>query len=142
MKHYIAIIEPGDEKHAYGVRFPDLPAVHSASDEGLEDAIKQAGIALRFYAEDIDDMPDARSFEAIVKEAQSDPEHNPAAAFVAIPFFVDSERVVKITLTVPAGVKEAIDATAKARGQSRSAFMTSAAKQVIENSLERELEHA
>lgn len=133
MKHYIAIIEPGDEKHAYGVRFPDLPAVHSASDEGLEDAIKQAGKAVRFYAEDIDEMPAARPYDEIVKEALSDPDHDPAAAFVAIPFFVDGERVVKVTLTLPAGVKEAIDATAKARGQSRSAFMTAAAKRVLED---------
>ena len=61
MKYYTAIIEPGDEEHAYGVRFPDLPAVHSASDEGLEDAIKQAGIALRFYAEDISEMPESKA---------------------------------------------------------------------------------
>lgn len=133
MKHYIAIIEGGDEEHAYSARFPDLPAVHSASDESLEDAIKQAGAAIRFYAEDVEDMPTARPYDEIVKEALADPDHDPAAIFAAIPFFVDDERSVRVTLTLPAGIKDAIDATAKARGQTRSAFIASATKQVIMN---------
>jgi len=87
MKHYTAIIEPGDERHAYGVLFPELPAVHSASDKGFADAVKQAGIALRFYAEDINEMPEPKSMDALYKENKEmrDAVRERGSILVAIP---------------------------------------------------------
>lgn len=87
VKYYTAIVEPGDELHAYGVWFPELPAVHSASDEGFVDAIKQAGIALRFYAEDIDEMPASKSMDDLYREDKEtrDAVREGGAILVAIP---------------------------------------------------------
>lgn len=63
MKHYFALVHK-DPDSAYGVQFPDLPGVFSASDTS-EDIIKNAIEALRLYEED-DTMPPASDHADIV----------------------------------------------------------------------------
>lgn len=92
MRYYIAIIEQGDDETSYGVRFPDLPGVHPASDKSLEDAIAQAHAALAFYAEDYedeDDMPEARSHLEVVNEYCQE-WHDMKVYFIAIEYGVSS----------------------------------------------------
>lgn len=63
MRHFIAVIHK-DEGTGYGVHFPDVPGCYSAGDT-LDEAIRNAGEALRLFAED-SPVPDApRDLDAI-----------------------------------------------------------------------------
>ena len=48
-----------------------------------------------------------------------------------VPLFLDSGRTVRANVSFDAALLEAIDAAAKARGLSRSAFLASAARDKI-----------
>jgi hypothetical protein len=50
---------------------------------------------------------------------------------VMIPLLVDSGRTVRANISLDAALLEAIDAAAKERGLSRSAFLASAAREKI-----------
>jgi Ribbon-helix-helix protein, copG family len=50
---------------------------------------------------------------------------------VMIPLLLDSERTVPANISLDAGLLEAIEAAAKERGLSRSAFLASAAREKI-----------
>lgn len=68
MSHFIAIIEDGDETHAAGVWFPDLPGCFSAGDT-LDEALLNAPEALRLHIESLmedgADIPSPRRLSAI-----------------------------------------------------------------------------
>ncbi|MGP3711771.1 type II toxin-antitoxin system HicB family antitoxin [Brucella sp. RRSP16] len=63
MKHYIALVHK-DADSAYGIQFPDIPGVFSASDDA-HDIVKNAIEALQLYAED-ETLPDPSSHADIV----------------------------------------------------------------------------
>ena len=48
--HYIALIHKED-RSGYGISFPDLPGVTAVADT-LDDALREAGVALGFALED------------------------------------------------------------------------------------------
>lgn len=50
MTHYIAIVEEGDETHATGIWFPDVPGCFSGGDS-FEEAMANAPEALRVHLE-------------------------------------------------------------------------------------------
>ena len=50
--HYPIAIEPGDDKHAFGVVVPDLPGCFSAGDS-LDDAMAQACDAILLHLESL-----------------------------------------------------------------------------------------
>ncbi len=129
MQHYIAIIHK-DEDSAYGVQFPDVPGCFSAG-ETLDAAISNAAEALRFFAEDGEQLNAPRPLETI----RADPEHaediKGGCTFAAIPFFLDEHRTVRANVTMDAGLLKAIDATAKKRGMTRSAFFAAVARREL-----------
>jgi hypothetical protein len=69
-------------------------------------------------------------------EVLADPENHPdvaaAESAVLIPLMLDAGRTVRANVTFDAGLLEAIDAEAKRRGLTRSAFLASAAREKIE----------
>ena len=110
---YIAFIHK-DPDSIYGVSFPDVPGCISAGDT-IDDAVRNAVEALsghiRMLEADGDPVPRPRDFDAIM----SDPDL--------------AEDRVNVSLDL--GLLEAIDAAARERGQTRSAFLASAARREI-----------
>ncbi|CAN7631139.1 type II toxin-antitoxin system HicB family antitoxin [Rhizobium sp. LjRoot254] len=129
MRIYYAVVEQ-DGDSAYGVSFPDLPAVFSAADEE-GDIVTNAIEALRLWSED-ELLPEPSSISAI--RARSDVLAALAAGgfLVRVPLIEDDTRVVRVNLTFEAGMLDAIDTEAKRRGLTRTAFLASAARKEIE----------
>ena len=129
MRVYYAVVEQEGDS-AFGISFPDLPSVFSAADVE-QDIVANAVEALRLWAED-ENLPEPSPIAAIrarddVREALA------AGGFLArVPLIEDDTRVVRVNLTFEAGMLEAIDAEAKRRGLTRTAFLASAARKEIE----------
>lgn len=129
MKHYIAIVHK-DEGSAFGVTFPDLPSVFSASD-GEEDLIANAIEALRLWAED-EQLPLPSTYEQVTAREDVRAELVKGAFLVRVPVIEDDARVVRANVTFEKGMLDAIDAVARERGLTRSAFLASAARKEID----------
>ncbi|ACI57322.1 protein of unknown function UPF0150 [Rhizobium leguminosarum bv. trifolii WSM2304] len=129
MKYFIALVHK-DSDSAFGISFPDLPAVFSAADEE-EDLTANAIEALRLWAED-ETLPMPSSYDEI-SSRQDIREQLAAGAFLTrVPFIEDTTRTVRANVTFDKGMLEAIDKAAKERGLTRSAFLASAARKEIE----------
>lgn len=128
MKHFVGIVHQ-DPGSAYGIQFPDVPGCFSAADS-LDDLPAQARDALALWFEDAAPV-EPRG----LAELRKDPEVREAMGndgfFLAIPLVRLSGRTVKANLTMDAGLLQAIDATARARGMTRSAFIADAARREI-----------
>lgn len=129
MKHFIALVHK-DEDSAFGVSFPDLPSVFSAAD-AEDDLIANAIEALRLWAED-EPMPAPSTYEEVTARDDVRTELSKGAFLVRIPHIEDDTRVVRANVTFEKGMLDAIDAAARERGLTRSAFLASAARKEIE----------
>lgn len=129
MKHYFALVHKDDDS-AYGVQFPDIPGVFSAADE-INDIIKEAVDALQLYAED-SELPAASSHAEIIARDDVKVELAKGAFLISVPYIEDDSAVVRANISFERGILKAIDATAKARGLSRSGFLAQAARHEIE----------
>lgn len=74
-------------------------------------------------------MPAPRPLRQIVRDGELDVAAGEMA--VMIPLLLDRGRPVRANLSLDAGLLEAIDAAAQARGLTRSAFIASAAREKI-----------
>jgi predicted RNase H-like HicB family nuclease len=128
MAAYIALLRK-DRDSDYGVNFPDFPGCVTAG-RTLDDARRMAVEALQFHIEgmlqDGDAIPDgARTLDVVM----ADPEHRDA-----VPFLVDvpvaPARAVRINVTIPADILEAIDRTTTNRSQ----FLAQAARESLAHS--------
>ncbi len=129
MKHFIALVHK-DEGSAFGVSFPDLPSAFSAVDRE-EDLIANAIEALRLWGVD-EPMPSPSSYEEVTAREDVRAELAKGAFLVRIPVIEDDTRVVRANVTFEKGMLDAIDAAARERGLTRSAFLASAARKEIE----------
>ena len=129
MRYYIAVVHK-DQKSAYGVHFPDVPGVFSAADE-IIDLVTNAAEALSLYADDAD-LPDPRAIEDIRNDPEVAKDLSKGAFLVAVPHIENDARVERINVTMEAGLLRAIDAAAKTRKLTRSAFLAQAARHEIE----------
>ena len=131
MTWYIALIHK-DPESAYGVSFPDLPGAFSAADDE-EEIVPNAIEALTLWAED-EVLPAPSSHTDILAREDVRAELKEGAFLVRIPLVRDDTRTVRANITMEAGTLAAIDAAAKRRGLTRSAFLASAALKEIEKS--------
>lgn len=131
MTWYIALAHK-DPESAYGISFPDLPSVFSAADDE-EDIVRNAIEALSLWAED-EVLPQPSSHTDILARDDVREELKGGAFLVRIPLVRDDTRTVRANITMEAGTLAAIDAAAKRRGLTRSAFLASAALKEIEKS--------
>mgnify|MGYP006921319295 CR=1 FL=1 len=129
MRYYIALVHK-DEGSAYGVQFPDVPGCFSAADE-MDDLVPNAIEALNLHGID-EAMPEPRTIEQVRADKEVAAELANGAFLVAVPLIENDARVVRANITVELGVLKAIDATAKARKLTRSAFLAQAARHEIE----------
>src|SRR5450759_5203092 len=130
---YVALVD--GKAGAYGVVVPDLPGCTSAgstTDEALRNAVE----AVRLWVEDaIDDgeaLPTPRSVEALRAEPEIAAALAEGAALSIVPLLLDAGRAVRASLSLDAGLLDAIDEAAKAHGLTRSAFLASAARENME----------
>lgn len=129
MRYYIAVVHK-DEGSAYGVQFPDVPGCYSAADN-MEDLVSNAVEALSLYAED-EALPSPRSIDLIKADPSIASELVDGAFLVAVPLIENDAKVVRANITMESGMLKAIDAAAKARHLTRSAFLALAARREIE----------
>jgi predicted RNase H-like HicB family nuclease len=129
MSHYIGIVHK-DRSSAYGVYFPDVPGCFSAADD-FEDLLPNAMEALSLYAED-KELPAPSPIEKLRTRRDVAADLATGAFLIAVPIIANDARVVRANITMESGMLKAIDAEAKARGLTRSAFLAQAARQAIE----------
>lgn len=129
MKHFFALVHK-DVDSAYGIQFPDIPGVFSASDDA-DDIVKNAVEALQLYAED-EALPDPSSHADIVSRDDVRAELNAGAYLVSVPFIEDDNFIVRVNVSLERGVLKAIDETARKRGLTRSGFLAQSARNEIE----------
>jgi predicted RNase H-like HicB family nuclease len=129
---YIAFIHK-DPDSIYGVSFPDFPGCISAGDT-LDDALANASEALRGHVQmmeaDGEVVPDARSLEDIMQDAEWAAERG-GAVVSAIPLIRDLGSTTRINVSLDLGLLKSIDEAAAARKQTRSAFLASAARREL-----------
>jgi predicted RNase H-like HicB family nuclease len=130
--HYVALIHK-DPESAYGVSFPDLPGCYSAGDtleEATQNAIEGLGSFVRWLESDGDPVPSPRTLDEIA----ADPalaEDREGAAFAIIPLVRDLGSTTRINVSLDLGLLQAIDAEARQRKQTRSAFIASAVRKEL-----------
>lgn len=129
MRNYIALVEK-DPDSAFGVTFPDVPGCFSAADDA-EDIVANAIEALRLWAED-QSLPEPSTHGAILGMPEVREALREGAYLVSVPLIDNDTEVVRANVTFERGVLRAIDETARSRGLTRSAFLTSAARREIE----------
>lgn len=127
MTHYVGILD-GDA-NVWGIRLPDLPGCHGGG-QSAEAALADVTSALREVAAHLvttgRGLPEPRSVKAIVADPYA--EYDPSKeSLVMVPLLLDRGRPVRANISLDAGLLETIDAEAKRRGLTRSAFLASAA---------------
>lgn len=125
MTQYIALIHK-DAGSDFGVSFPDLPGCITAGatlDEARALAAEALALHLEGLAEDGDTVPAPASLDAIMQEAAN---RDAVAFLVEAP--QTSEKTVRVNITLPESVLEAIDRAADRQGMTRSGFLVRAAK--------------
>lgn len=128
MRHYIGVVHQ-DGDSAFGVHFPDVPGCFSAADQ-LDDLLANASEALALHLEG-EALPDARSLEAVREDADVVRDLKEGAFLLAVPVIRLSGRTTKANITMDAGLLAAVDATARERGLTRSAFLADLARREI-----------
>lgn len=129
MRYFIALVHK-DQDSAYGVQFPDIRGCYSAADD-MADIVPNAIEALSLYAEDAG-LPKPRSIEQVRADKDVAAELASGAFLIAVPLIENDAKVVRANITVELGMLKAIDAVAKSRKLTRSAFLAQAARHEIE----------
>ena len=129
MRYYIALVHK-DDGSAYGVQFPDVPGCYSAADD-IADLVPNAVEALSLYAEDTK-LPAPRDIDQVRTDPAVARELAAGAFLAAIPLIENDAKVVRANITMESGMLKAIDAAARARHLTRSAFLAQAARHEIE----------
>ncbi|MDX2201723.1 MAG: type II toxin-antitoxin system HicB family antitoxin [Hyphomicrobiaceae bacterium] len=131
--HYVAVIEkePGS---AFGVWFPDVEGCFSAGDT-FEQAVGNAADALRQHVEAVESaggrVEAARAADAVLALPEVAAAVEAGAVLFAVPLLADAGRTVRINISLDKALVDLIDAAAKARGLTRSAFLAQAAREKI-----------
>ena len=128
MTYYIGLVHK-DEDSSFGVQFPDVPGCFSAADD-MDDLVANAAEALSLWAED-EALPEPRAIEEIVKDKAIKRELAAGAFLISVPLTEIDTRVVAANISLERGMLKAIDAAAKRRKLTRSAFLAQAARNEI-----------
>ncbi len=132
MSYYFGILDGHDD--LFGVRVPDLGGAYGVganADEAVSSVIEAMGIVAAALRDSGQGIPKPRS----IQELRADPavaEYlRPEECFVALPLVLETGKPTRANISLDAGMLEAIDAAAKRRGITRSAFLVTAARQKI-----------
>ena len=128
MTHYVGVLDGSGD--VWRVRIPDIPGCVGGG-ATAEAAIADAGGALRDVIGHKREGGYATPRPSTLGEILASGEIAEGKSAVMIPLLVDSGRTVRANISLDAALLEAIDAAAKERGLSRSAFLASAAREKI-----------
>ncbi len=132
MTSYTALID--GKAGAYGVTFPDLRGC-TAMGATLEEAIVNAAEAMRDWVEVTVEkggaIPEPRALEELLADQEISDEIGGGALLRSVPLVRESGRPVKANLSIDAGILAAIDAEAKRRKLTRSAFIELMARHAL-----------
>ena len=127
--YFVAIVD-GQGK-TWGARVPDFPGCFGGG-ATPEEAVADVTSALREMAERLvargKRLPKPRPMAEIFEEIRRGREK---AYPVLVPLLIDSGRPTRANISVDAGLLAVIDVEAKMRGQTRSSFLASAARDKI-----------
>lgn len=129
---YGAIID--GKRGAYGVVIPDLPgctAMGKTTDQALANAASAAIAWAEVARAEGLAIPRPRSIESLRNDPEVAAELAAGGALSIVPLILDAGRPAKANLSLDAGLLQAIDEAAEARGLTRSAFIASAVREKI-----------
>ncbi len=129
---YVAFVHKEPDS-VFGVSFPDFPGCISAG-ATLDEALANASEALQGHVKmleaDNETVPAPRSVDAILADQQCSEEQQ-GAILSAVHLIRDLGSTTRINLSLDLGLLKAIDEAARARKQTRSAFLASAARREL-----------
>ena len=132
MPRYAALVD--GKRGAYGVVIPDLPGC-TAMGKTTDEALTNAAAAARAWAEVAKaegmSIPKPRPVEVVRADPDVAAEIAEGAALSIVPLVLDAGRSKAANLSLDAGLLQAIDEAAEAKGLTRSAFIASAAREKI-----------
>ena len=128
MTYFVGVLDGGAE--VWGVRVPDVPGCVGGG-VTPEAAIADAAEALRDVLAHKREGGFAAPRPSTLSEIVASGEIGEGESAVMIPLLLDSGRTVRANVSFDAALLDAIDAAAKERGLSRSAFLASAAREKI-----------
>ena len=132
--YYVGIVDKGGE--GWGATFPDLPGCTSAG-RTMADLFEMCIEAVGLWAEEAriagDALPAPRTVDVLLEDphVKATIEAVGPVSFIQVPVLLDAGRAVRTNISLDAGLLEGIDAAAKRRGVTRSAFLASAAREKI-----------
>lgn len=129
MRNYIAIVSK-EADSVWGVHFPDLPGCTSAGDS-MEEAVANASKALRLWAEDETELPQATPLDKLRKRLDVQEDLAAGGMAVYVPLIV-AERKQRYNVMLDPSLVQGIDHAARAAGVSRSDFISYAATKSLE----------
>ena len=134
MTYYVGLVDQSSTGD-FGVWFPDLPGcttMGATIDELFANAIDVLRIWIEDAMGDGEDIPKSRDVTALLDEPDvQQARRDDNASFLHVPLLLDRGRPTRANISIDAGLLEAIDAAAKQRGLTRSAFLASAARDKI-----------
>ena len=128
MTHFVGILDGSGD--VWGVRIPDLDGCVGGG-ATPEAAISDAAMALRDVMAHKSSSSAPLPRPSSLSEVLASSELLEGESAVMIPLLLDAGRTVRANLTLDAGLLESIDAEAKLRGVTHSAFVASAAREKI-----------
>ncbi len=132
MTSYTALID--GKAGAYGVSFPDLPGC-TAMGATLDEAIVNAADAMRDWADVTVEkhgvIPEPRALEELLADPEVSDDLGRGALLRSVPLVRETGRPAKANLSIDAGILAAIDAEAKRRKLTRSAFIELMARHAL-----------
>jgi len=128
MTYYVGVLDGGGE--VWGVRIPDIPGCVGGG-KTPEAAVADAAEALRDVLAHRREGGFPAQRPSTLSEILESGEIGEGESAVMIPLLLDSGRTVRANVSFDAALLAAIDAAAKERGLSRSAFLASAAREKI-----------
>jgi len=128
MAFFIGILDGKDG--VWGVRVPDVPGAHGGG-ATPEEAVQDAISALCALSDEIRDVK-PRDAAAIARDPSAEYDAAKGESFVLLPVLAASGVPAKANISIDQRQLDTIDAAARARGLSRSAFFVSAALEKIE----------
>ncbi len=130
---YVAFIHSNTEP-GHGISFPDFPGCVSDGDT-IDEAVHRGTEALAFHVEgmirDGEDIPAPRTVQAVEVDQSLD-EWREGAVVCFVPLILDKGSPRRVNVSLDYGLLQAIDDEANRRGMTRSAFLSSAARNEIE----------
>ncbi len=133
MTTYTALLEH-EAGTLWGVYFPDLPGCVTAGATAEEAAARAAG-ALRLYAETAqsqgETLPVPRALDALTADDAVRAALARGDIALRVPLLARAGEPVRVNVSLDASILRSIDATARAHGMTRSAFLAAAAEEKI-----------